>query len=129
MLSMALTAVRRLVEGCGVRWEDVGMVQVGSESLLDRSKSLKSHLMALFPAGAVSVLLINTHDTKPVTVDVDVGGLSSARDDVVFTAILLGSVGLSGVLRWNARRSAALSTPCSPDAAAPTPHSLPETMQ
>ena len=53
--SMALTAVRRLVEGRGVRWEDVGMVQVGSESLLDRSKSLKSHLMALFPAGAANV--------------------------------------------------------------------------
>eukprot|EP01045_Picozoa_sp_COSAG04_P006169 COSAG04_NODE_299_length_17462_cov_3.686057_13_plen_148_part_00 len=30
---------------------------------------------ALFPAGAVSLLLINTHDTKPVIVDV--AGLSS----------------------------------------------------
>ena len=55
VVSMALTAVRRLVEGCGVRWADVGMVQVGSESLLDRSKSIKSHLMALFPRGSASV--------------------------------------------------------------------------
>ena len=29
---MALTAVRRLVERCGVRWEDIGMLQAGFES-------------------------------------------------------------------------------------------------
>ena len=48
VVSMALTAVRRLVEAQGLRYEDVGMLQVGTESLLDRSKSVKSHLMALF---------------------------------------------------------------------------------
>ena len=103
VVTMALTAVRRLVERCGVRWEDIGMLQVGSalhaitvcircarlafavhmhmhntcnthadalhthctnsigntqvgsESLLDRSKSIKSHLMALFPPGCANV--------------------------------------------------------------------------
>ena len=30
VVTMALTAVRRLVERCGVRWEDIGMLQVGS---------------------------------------------------------------------------------------------------
>ena len=101
VVTMALTAVRRLIERCGVRWEDIGMLQVGStlcvcycssslrkrlqhalckscacaahkqcvwtahahathaqvgsESLLDRSKSIKSHLMALFPPGRANV--------------------------------------------------------------------------
>ena len=30
VVTMALTAVRRLIERCGVRWEDIGMLQVGS---------------------------------------------------------------------------------------------------
>ena len=47
-VSMALTVVRRLVEANGVDYGRVGMLQVGSESLLDRSKSIKSHLMSLF---------------------------------------------------------------------------------
>eukprot|EP00964_Phaeocystis_antarctica_P024735 scaffold13865_cov71-Phaeocystis_antarctica.AAC.1 len=88
VVTMALTAVRQLVERCAVRWEDIGMLQVGftwhaitvfastayvlrtqwtcctahatqpqvgSESLLDRSKSIKSHLMALFPPGCANV--------------------------------------------------------------------------
>ena len=56
VVSMALTAVRRLVEEHGLRYEDVGMLQVGTESLLDRSKSVKSHLMALFaPHGCTNV--------------------------------------------------------------------------
>eukprot|EP00964_Phaeocystis_antarctica_P061942 scaffold37048_cov70-Phaeocystis_antarctica.AAC.1 len=29
VVTMALTAVRRLIERCGVRWEDIGMLQVG----------------------------------------------------------------------------------------------------
>ena len=40
---------------CGVLPKQVGKLQVGSESLLDRSKSIKSHLMALFPRGSASV--------------------------------------------------------------------------
>ena len=50
VVTMALTVVSRLVEAHGLRYEDVGMLQVGSESLLDRSKSIKSHLMRLFEA-------------------------------------------------------------------------------
>ena len=53
--SMARTAVRRLVEKQGLAWEDIGMLNVGTESLLDRSKSIKSHLMDLFPPGVVGV--------------------------------------------------------------------------
>ena len=55
VVSMARTAVRRLVEKQGLAWEDIGMLNVGTESLLDRSKSIKSHLMDLFPPGVVGV--------------------------------------------------------------------------
>ena len=53
--SMARTAVRRLVEKHGLAWEDIGLLNVGTESLLDRSKSIKSHLMDLFPPDVVGV--------------------------------------------------------------------------
>jgi len=43
VVSMALTVVHRLMERYGVGHGDVGMLQVGSESLLDRSKSIKTH--------------------------------------------------------------------------------------
>ena len=46
--SFALTALSRLVWRNNLRWEDIGMVQVGTESLIDRAKSIKSTLMALF---------------------------------------------------------------------------------
>ena len=55
VVSMARTAVRRLVEKQGLAWEDIGMLNVGTESLLDRSKSIKSHLMDLFPPDVVTV--------------------------------------------------------------------------
>lgn len=53
--SMARTAVRRLVEKHGLAWEDIGLLNVGTESLLDRSKSIKSHLMDLFPPDVFDV--------------------------------------------------------------------------
>ena len=47
-VSFALTALSRMVARNNLKWEDIGMVQVGSESLIDRAKSIKSNLMALF---------------------------------------------------------------------------------
>ena len=52
VVTMALTVLSRLVETHGLRYKDIGMVQVGSESLLDRSKSIKTHPMRLFDASA-----------------------------------------------------------------------------
>ena len=49
-VSMALTVVSRLMQRHQVPWEQVGMLQVGTESLVDRSKSIKSNLMQLFEA-------------------------------------------------------------------------------
>ena len=48
--SMALTAMHRLLRRCGVRPAEVGVLHLGP-SLLDRSKSIKTELMALVEAG------------------------------------------------------------------------------
>ncbi|GFR47896.1 hypothetical protein Agub_g9643, partial [Astrephomene gubernaculifera] len=47
-VSMSLTAAQRLMERYGVRPQEVGYLQVATESGVDRSKSIKSHLMQLF---------------------------------------------------------------------------------
>ncbi len=47
-VSMALTAVHRLIERTGIGWDAIGRLEVGTESLVDRSKSIKTLLMSLF---------------------------------------------------------------------------------
>ena len=47
MVSLSLTAVRRLVHRIGLKWRTIGMIQMASESILDRSKSMKSEMMQL----------------------------------------------------------------------------------
>lgn len=47
-VSMALTALQQLMERHGVTPADIGRLEVGTESELDGSKSIKSHLMMLF---------------------------------------------------------------------------------
>lgn len=47
-VSMALTAVQRLMERYGVDWKQIGRLEVGTESAFDRSKSIKTYLMQLF---------------------------------------------------------------------------------
>lgn len=46
--SLALTVVRGLMERYGVAYEDVGRLEVGTETILDKSKSTKTVLMQLF---------------------------------------------------------------------------------
>lgn len=46
--SLALTVVRSLMERHGVGYEDVGRLEVGTETILDKSKSTKTVLMQLF---------------------------------------------------------------------------------
>jgi len=55
-ISMAKTALWRLMRARDVKPSDVGMLQVASPSILDRSKSLKSELMELFEAHGVADL-------------------------------------------------------------------------
>jgi 3-hydroxy-3-methylglutaryl-CoA-synthase len=47
-VSICLTSLSRLMYRYNIKFEEVGMMYVGSESLLDRSKSIKSNLMMLF---------------------------------------------------------------------------------
>ena len=46
--SLCLTVVQALMERNGVRYEDIGWMEVGTETILDKSKSVKSVLMQLF---------------------------------------------------------------------------------
>ena len=59
--SLALTAVRGLMERHGVDYRDVGRLEVGTETILDKSKSTKTVLMQLFAeSGNTSVEGIDT---------------------------------------------------------------------
>jgi hydroxymethylglutaryl-CoA synthase len=46
--SMSLTALQSLVEKYGLSYKDIGRLEVGTETLIDKSKSVKSVLMSLF---------------------------------------------------------------------------------
>jgi hydroxymethylglutaryl-CoA synthase len=46
--SMALTVVQNLVEKYGISYSDIGRLEVGTETIIDKSKSVKSVLMQLF---------------------------------------------------------------------------------
>lgn len=46
--SIALTAVQNLIEKYKISYKDIGRVEVGTETIIDKSKSVKSVLMQLF---------------------------------------------------------------------------------
>ncbi|KAI9201869.1 hydroxymethylglutaryl-coenzyme A synthase C terminal-domain-containing protein [Polychytrium aggregatum] len=46
--SLALTAVQNLMEKYNIAYTDVGRIEVGTETIIDKSKSVKSVLMTLF---------------------------------------------------------------------------------
>jgi hydroxymethylglutaryl-CoA synthase len=46
--SICLTVVRSLVEKYGIEYKDIGRLEVGTETIVDKSKSVKSVLMKLF---------------------------------------------------------------------------------
>ena len=48
VVSISLTAVRNLMEKNGISYKDVGRLEVGTETQIDKSKSIKTHLMSLF---------------------------------------------------------------------------------
>ena len=59
--SLCLTAVQGLVEKYGVQYNDIGRLEVGTETVLDKSKSVKTVLMQLFAkSGNTSVEGIDT---------------------------------------------------------------------
>jgi hydroxymethylglutaryl-CoA synthase len=46
--SICLTVVKNLLEKYNIKLEDVGRLEVGTETIIDKSKSVKSVLMSLF---------------------------------------------------------------------------------
>ncbi|XP_011498798.1 PREDICTED: hydroxymethylglutaryl-CoA synthase 1 [Ceratosolen solmsi marchali] len=59
--SLCLTVVHRLLDRYSIKPEDVGRLEVGTETILDKSKSVKSCLMQLFePSGNTDLEGIDT---------------------------------------------------------------------
>ncbi|KAM7536742.1 hypothetical protein Aperf_G00000088617 [Anoplocephala perfoliata] len=48
VVSLALTVTRHLIERTGLDLTKVGFLEVGSETMVDKSKAVKTHLMELF---------------------------------------------------------------------------------
>jgi len=46
--SLSLTVVDRLMRKSGISYKDIGMLEVGTETMIDKSKSVKSVVMKLF---------------------------------------------------------------------------------
>ena len=46
--SLCLTVVQQLMEKNNISYEDIGRLEVGTETIIDKSKSVKSVLMQLF---------------------------------------------------------------------------------
>lgn len=59
--SLCLTVVKRLMERYEIKPEDIGRLEVGTETIVDKSKSVKSVLMQLFePFGCTDIEGIDT---------------------------------------------------------------------
>jgi len=93
-VSIALTAVSRLMYRYNVKFEEVGMMYVGSESLIDRSKSIKSNLMMLF----------NEHNCF------DVEGCDTYNACYGGTAALLNTMNWVTSASWDGRWAIAVAT-------------------
>lgn len=46
--SLCLTVVQRLMEENGIQYSQIGRLEVGTETIIDKSKSVKTVLMQLF---------------------------------------------------------------------------------
>lgn len=58
--TIAMTVLHNLVENNGIKWEDIGRLEVGTETLIDKSKSCKTWLMNLFKESG-------NHDIEGIT--------------------------------------------------------------
>lgn len=93
-VSIALTVTSRLMFEYNVKFHEVGMLYVGSESLIDRSKSIKSNLMMLW----------NEHSCS------DVGGVDT------YNACYGGTAAMLNCMNWTQVRVLTISEvapPCS----------------
>ena len=61
IISMAMTACDNLMEQCNLTPNDIGRLEVGTETIVDKSKSIKTHLMEKFnEAGNYDVVGVDT---------------------------------------------------------------------
>lgn len=59
--SLCLTVVQKLIEKHNIKYSEIGRLEVGTETIIDKSKSVKSVLMQLFePHGITDIEGIDT---------------------------------------------------------------------
>jgi len=85
--SLCLTVVQRLVERQGISYADIGRLEVGTETIVDKSKSVKSVLMQLF---------VDSDNT-------DVEGIDSTNACYGGTAALFNSVNWIESSSWDGK--------------------------
>lgn len=90
--SICLTVVKRLFEKNNLSPKDVGFLMVGTETLLDKSKSVKSVLMQLF---------VNSEDDE--LSNYDVAGVDTTNACFGGTAALLGAMDWVNGADWDGR--------------------------
>ena len=62
-VSIAKSALTRLMMRCELNYEEIGRLEVGTESQVDRAKSIKSFLMEQFEAqGVFDVKVVDTYN-------------------------------------------------------------------
>ncbi|CAI7862000.1 unnamed protein product, partial [Closterium sp. NIES-54] len=87
VISMSLTAVQRLLENNGIDASRIGRLEVGTETVIDKSKSIKTAIMTLFEASG----------------NADVEGVDSCNACYGGTAALLNSVNWVEGSSWDGR--------------------------
>ena len=93
IVSMCLTAMHNLIEKSEIDWKDIGRLCVGTESPIDKSKSIKTCLMDIFQEN-------NNTDVLGVdTINACYGG----------TAALLDSINWIESSRWDGRYALVLT--------------------
>lgn len=85
--SIALTVTKRLIDESGVSLNDIGYLEVGTETILDKSKSVKTVLMELFEASG------NT----------DIEGVDTTNACYGGTAALFHAIDHCSVPHWDGR--------------------------
>lgn len=85
--SIALTVTKRLIDKAGIDLKDIGYLEVGTETILDKSKSVKTVLMELFEASG------NT----------DIEGVDTTNACYGGTAALFHAIDHCSSLHWDGR--------------------------
>ncbi|XP_063873560.1 hydroxymethylglutaryl-CoA synthase 1-like [Scylla paramamosain] len=91
--SLCLTVLSRLMERTGIGYENIGRLEVGTETIIDKSKSVKSCLMQLFEESG------NT----------DVEGIDTTNACYGGTAALINAINWVESSSWDGRYAVAIA--------------------